>query len=157
MGTAMVDHPNRRVDEDIDNALQVILFSAFALEYRMKRVLVSMGKKPPRNLKPLIDGFWPRLKDTPRLDGRGKCRAPQDWHSIEPRIKDLADRRDKIAHADYAHALRFFSPQAPPVTALDYYDAVIDAICSINVGTGYDTRPPKELVDYFERLRIVPQ
>lgn len=42
---AIADDPNNRVEDSLSLALQTIIFSSFALEYRLKRVLASMGVK----------------------------------------------------------------------------------------------------------------
>lgn len=44
----IVDDPINRVDSSIGKSLQAILFSSFALEYRLKRVLICMNVSFPK-------------------------------------------------------------------------------------------------------------
>ena len=156
---ALVDDPNRRVEASTGKALQAIIFSAFALEYRLKRVLVCMGASFPEKetLKPLLVKFWERLKLIDRWDKSGKCTSPSGWKVIEPVLLRLVELRNDLAHANYKETLQFLSGAAnPEQAALQLYNAVIDAIKLVNQGTGIDTTPPEELDRYFEHLKVKP-
>ena len=98
---AIVDNPDNRVEESISSTLQAIVFSAFALEYRLKRVLISMGVSfpPKETLMPLLQKFWNRLSRIDRLDGKGKCTPPNDWNDCMRVLESLVKIRNNIAHA----------------------------------------------------------
>ncbi len=153
----IVDEADNRVDATISKALQAILFTSFALEYRLKRVLISLNVPLPQKetLGLLLDKFWGRLASVPRLDGQGSCLPPSDWSTIEPQLKRLVKLRNDIAHANYTDTLQFLSPTSSPTEeARDLYNAAVQAIRLVNEGTGYDTRSRKELDDYFEPLKV---
>ena len=154
---AIADDPNNRVEDSLSLALQTIIFSSFALEYRLKRVLISMGVKPKskETLTPLLNKFWKRLYDIDRLDKRGKCSAPTEWNNCFKDLEELVNLRNEIAHANYSEILSSFSgPESPLKMAHRYYNSVVDAIRLINIGTGYEIRPDEEVEEYFRPLRI---
>ncbi|GAI15515.1 unnamed protein product [marine sediment metagenome] len=154
---AGVDDPINRVDDPFSFALQIIVFSAFALEYRLKRVLIYMhvefGSK--ETLYPLLCKFWTRLSDKDRLDKKGKCSPPSEWNNYFEDLKQLVKLRNNIAHANYSKTFSFFSGVENPLkTARKYYHSVVDAIRIINKGTGYETRPDEEAKKDFKPLRV---
>ncbi|GAI18664.1 unnamed protein product, partial [marine sediment metagenome] len=65
---AIADDPINRVEDSLSLTLQTIIFSSFALEYRLKRVLISMGGKlkSKETLTPLLNNFWQRLSNIDR-------------------------------------------------------------------------------------------
>jgi hypothetical protein len=153
---AIADDPSNRVGEPLVEALQTVLFSAFALEYRLKRVLIAMGQ-PPRQkdtLTPLFEGFWTTLSHVNRLDGKGRCAPPAEWASCEPTLKELISVRNQMAHANYKDVLEFLGRTDPLRRARRYYNTLVDAIMLINLGTGYETRPLYEVEDYFRPLKV---
>lgn len=154
---AIVDDSEKRIGDDIAAALRTIVFSCFALEYRLKRTLkalnVQFPQKEPFSL--FFGQFWNRLSKKERLDGNGKCGPPSEWSLIEPDLKSLIGRRNEIAHANYSETVQFISAGLDPVaTARKFYNAVIDAIRLVNQGTGYDVKGPEELKEYFRPLRV---
>lgn len=152
----IADDPASRVDVSIGEALQAILFCSFTLEYRMKRVLLSMGFNLPKKetLGPLYANFWPRLEKLDRLDKAGKCKKPVEWKGCADTLDTLVSVRNAIAHADYNEALRMLSATRDPADmARKYYNALINAIMLINISTGYDTRPFHEIEEYFKPLK----
>jgi hypothetical protein len=153
----IIDDPVNRVTPDISKALQSILFSSFALEYRLKRVLICMNVplKAKETLGPLLETFWVRLQHVARLDKNGNCSQPNEWKALEPRLKYLVDLRNDIAHANYNETLSFLSKSSDPLQqACDLYNCVIDAIRLINEGTGDDTRSREEMNQYFAPLKV---
>ena len=98
----IADNPIRRLPESTSQALQVVLFSAFALEYRVKSVLTycSASLKPEEHLKSILRTFWQRLLTTQRIDGAGLVVEPPEWAAVVSRLLELADVRNKIAHAN---------------------------------------------------------
>ena len=154
-GPAIVDDAANRISEPVSRALQAVLFSAFALEYRLKRVLLANNicVSPKETLKPCLDKFWSRLAAVPRRDGHGLCLPPDEWAAIKPRLDQLVTMRNKLAHADYTEIVRFLeSGQDSEQQAKSFYQAVVEAIKLINLGTGYETRPRDEVNEYFRAL-----
>jgi len=157
---AVVDDPINRVEDSLSFALQIIIFSAFALEYRLKRVLISMGVEfgSKETLNPLLKCFWPRLSNKNRLDKKGKCLPPTEWNDCFEDLLQLVELRNDIAHANYCEILSFFSGAETPLKkARKYYHSVVDAIRIINIGTGYEIRPDEEAKEDFKPLRVADE
>ena len=154
----IVDDPVNRVESSISRSLQAILLSSFALEYRLKRVLICMNVRfrKKETLGPFLEKFWSRLRTVVRLDGRGNCSPPASWERLEPHLKRLVDLRNDIAHANYTETLNFLSANVDPQQqARDFYNYVVDAIRLVNEGTGYETRSKEELDEYFGPLKVI--
>jgi hypothetical protein len=152
---AIVDDPHNRIDNSTGVALQALVFTAFALEYRLKRVLRAMGVSvpPKETLGPCLGNFWRRLAGVTRLDGTGPCRPPADWAKVEPLLRELRDRRNSLAHANYSETLSFLAASSDPAKeAIRLYNGVVEAIKLINLGTGYETRPTDKVDEYFRSL-----
>jgi hypothetical protein len=155
---AMVDDPASRISDETAAALRAVVFSCFALEYRLKRVLktfnIPFGEREPFG-KTFLPRFWKRLSQSQRWDGAGNCAPPPEWVDVEPHLRRLINIRNDIAHANYEETLQFISAGAKPVDkARELYNAVVDAIRLVNQGTGYDARAPKELQEYFRPLKV---
>jgi len=153
----IADNPIRRLPESTSQALQVVLFSAFALEYRVKSVLTycSASLKPEEHLKSILRTFWQRLLTTQRIDGAGLVVEPPEWAAVVSRLLELADVRNKIAHANRAEILAFINEGSDPLSrARGLFEAAIDGIRIINEGTGYDSEPHDELVARFDLLKV---
>jgi hypothetical protein len=60
-----------------------------------------------------------------------------------------------MAHANYEDVLSFMGSEEPLARVREYYNAVIDALMQINIGTGYDTTPVRQLSKYFSPLKVV--
>ena len=109
----IIEHVDNRVAEPLAEALQTVLFSSFALEYRLKRAFLVLGVplKPNETLNPLFDRFWHALKNVDRLDGKGKCAPPLEWQVCQPKLKQLISLRNQMAHANYGEVLIFLGGQ----------------------------------------------
>jgi hypothetical protein len=155
---AMVDDPSKRISETESRALQAVLFSAFALEFRLKRVLTFLNAslKPDEGLKNLLKEFWSKLAGRARVDGKGEITIPAEWDSISAVLSELADVRNDIAHANHRETLAFIrgAGSDPTTRARTFFNAVVDAIRIVNQGTGYDDRPDPELRAYFEPVKV---
>jgi hypothetical protein len=154
---AIVDNPANRVDASLSDALQAIVFSAFALEYRLKRALQSMGVpcKSNEKLQTLLGSFWKRLSTVDRLDGKGKCAPPIAWNGCKRKLDSLVTLRNDIAHANYGNTLAYFTDKLdPPAVAREHYHAVVNALMLINIGTGYETSPAALVEEYFRPLQV---
>lgn len=154
---AGVDDSNNRVEDPLSFALQIIVFSAFALEYRLKRVLIYMhvefGLK--ETLCPLLCKFWTRLSDKDRLDKKGKCSPPSEWNNYFEDLKQLVKLRNNIVHVNYSETFSFFSGVENPLEmARKYYRSVVHAIRIINIGTGYETCSNEEAKKAFKPLLV---
>ena len=154
---AIADDPANRIDETLSEAIRTIVFASFMLEYRLRRVLAELDVtiQPKTTLGPLLNSFWSRLKETRRIEGEGCCCPPEEWKKCFPVLQRLVRLRNAIAHANYNETLQIFHATDDSVAfALQHYNAVIDAIRLINVGTGNDTRPHDVLVNYFQPLKV---
>ena len=158
---AFIDYRSNRVSESSAEALQTILFSCSALEYRMKRVLSEMCPAFKRNeleslgLESLVKrDFWRRLDNINRCDGNGKCAKPEEWGKHVEKLKEMIRRRHDITHASYKKVLRFLDGEDSLADARSYYNAVVDALRLINIGTGYDKRPHNVIEEYFRPLKL---
>ncbi len=154
---AVVDDKKNRVGDSLSFALQIIIFSAFALEYRLKRVLIERGvkSKSKKTLKPLLDIFWKELKKKDRWDEEGKCFQPPEWNSCNKDLRKLVELRDKIVHANYLEIRSFFSGTENSLeTALRYYRSFIKAIGLISIGTGYGIRSNEEVENELKSLLV---
>ncbi|MGZ3579287.1 MAG: hypothetical protein ACXU98_09735 [Syntrophales bacterium] len=154
---ALVDEPANRIPDDISASLKTIVFSCFALEYRLRQVLKALNVEYPNKepFGPFFNKFWSRLSSTIRLDGEGYCKQPNDWGAIESELKSLIKMRNDIAHANYRETIQFFSAFKNPMgRARELYNAVVDAIRIVNQGTGYDTRGENEIAAYFRPLKV---
>ena len=154
---AVVDNPVNRVKDSFSFALRIIIFSAFALEYRVRRVLIYMDAKHEyeENFTRLLKDFWDLLSNIDRLDKKGKCSPPTEWNNCLEDLRQLVKLRNNIAHANYREILSFFSGAENPLKmARRYYNSVVDALRLINIGTGYETRPDEEANKNFELLRV---
>jgi hypothetical protein len=154
----ITDDPNRRVDGETAAALQSIIFAAFTLEYRLKRVLrvLQVSYPPKETLGPFLKQFWPRLGSATRFDGGGTCAAPQEWAALERDLNRLVAVRNDLAHANYHDALQFLSESnpSPAAEAARLFNSVVEAIKLINIATGYDTRGRAEIDTYFRPLKV---
>jgi hypothetical protein len=155
---ALVDDPNRRLPEGQSISLRTMLFSCFALEYRLKRILKALKvpfDEESETFGPFCKKFWRRLESAERLDKKGKCTKPPEWAEVEEKLRDLIDIRNKIAHANYEKTLQYFSgKKISKERARELFNAVVDAIRILNQCTGYDVRPTDEVKEYFRQLKI---
>lgn len=108
---AGVDDLNNRVEDSFSFSLQIIVFSAFALEYRLKRVLIFMHVEFDlmEHFTPLLKDFWHRLSNIPRLDKKGNCSEPTEWNNYLEDLLQLVKLRNDIVHANYRETLSFLS------------------------------------------------
>ena len=67
---------------------------------------------------------------------------------------ELVNFRNKIAHANYEGVLRLLAGIDPEERALEFYNAVVDAIKLINIGTGHDEGTEEERELYYSPLYL---
>jgi hypothetical protein len=149
----------RRVRATDARALQAILFTVFALEYRLKRIYEVLGLKPRKRdtLGTLINNFRHRVESARRLDRSGLVRLPPEWSRVHQRLSKLNDLRNAIAHGNYAKVIAEVSsrPRAMPRLARTSYNVLVDVIRITNNAIGYDLRTKREIVKYYRRLKVL--
>jgi hypothetical protein len=147
-----------RIRNSTARNLQVILFAAFALEYRLKRIYEVLGLQVRRNdtLGALIRNFQKRMATARRPDGKGYVRLSSEWVSLEKRLLRLCQWRNAIAHANYKQVLTLLPSDSRKsrTQARDCYNAVVDTIRVTNRAIGYDSDSRREDRKYYARLRI---
>ena len=147
-----------RVKRSTARNLQAILFAAFALEYRLKRIYEILGLHVRRNdtLGALLRNFPHRIATARRIDGKGYVRLSKEWTSIQKRLEKLCQWRNAIAHANYKQVLILLPSDTRKSRnqARDCYNAVIDTIRVTNRAIGYDADSWKADRKYYARLRI---
>jgi hypothetical protein len=147
-----------RIKRSTERNLQAILFAAFAIEYRLKRIYEFLGLQVRRNdtLGALVTNFRQRMATAKRPDGKGHVKLPTEWTSIEKRLKDLCKWRNAIAHANYKEVLTLLPSDTRKSLrqARKYYNTVIDTIRVTNRAIGYEAAPKREDRKFYARLKI---
>ena len=153
------DKENERLPERQSDSLQLIVFSAFLIEYRMKRALAFMHQRVRErdNLRSLLGFFWKRLESVKRCKGDGYCAPPQGWDQCAKQIEKLSRLRNLIVHADCRNLLVELNEDRAEATARRHYNNVVDAMKLINKGTGYSTGEPSDADEYWDRLKCQEQ
>jgi hypothetical protein len=138
--------------------LQAILFVAFVLEYRIKRIydVLGLGYRKRDTLGALLQNFCRRLETAMRLDDKGPIRLPAEWTTIENKLQRVKDLRNDIAHANYRSVTKILPKDArrSRVIARDSFNALIDAIRITNQAVGYEHRSAKQAKHDFSKLKI---
>jgi hypothetical protein len=148
----------RRLSKARSGHLQAILFAAFALEYRVKRLydVLKLRYREKDTLGALLGNFRRRLETSDRLDGQGPVRLPAEWARIERGLKELSWLRNQIAHANYKKVLSLLSTNARQSRAMARrcFNTLVDAIRVTNRAIGYETLAPREARRYYSRLKL---
>jgi len=153
----IIEDPKKRLKPDVDAARRIVVFSCFALEYRLKSVFEVLGVKYRKKdtLGPLLDIFWKKLRMVERRDKKGNCTPPPNWKSIEPKLRELIKLRNNVAHSKREDIIMFLSKYSDPLPyAKSLYNILVDSIEAINVGTGYDNRTESQRRGHYVRLKI---
>lgn len=147
-----------RIKDSTARNLQIILFSAFALEYRLRNTYGALGLQVRKkdSLNALIQNFSHRIRTATRVDGQGLVKLSSEWASIEKRLLRLSKWRNKIAHADSLEVLALISSDARKSRreARSCFNAVIDTIRVTNRAIGYDLDSPRADRNYYASLRL---
>lgn len=137
---------------------QVILFSAFALEYRFRRLYEILGIKAQKKdgLHALIQNFSNRVSTATHIDGKGPVRLSSEWTSIQKKLLQMNEWRNKIAHANYAKVLTLLSSDMRNSRreARACFNVLRDAIRVTNRAIGFDLDSARAGREYYARLRI---
>jgi hypothetical protein len=145
-----------RHDDEYSNSLQIILFTAFALEYRLRRVLSCFRVTLRKNttLSQLLKIFWRRLEGLDRLDNTGKCVEPVEWNGVKSKLEKLLSYRNAIVHANYDYMLENMKQGVLLAEAKELHNIFIDAMRIINIATGYSRGTEQEVREYFDQLKV---
>jgi hypothetical protein len=144
-------------DKKAREAVQTIVFAAFILEARLKRVLNEMGR-PPRKLDGLnnvLTNFWRALSTVKKIGREDACAPPPEWSQIEAQLNELRQLRNLMAHGNLSEVARRLRSQDAQKKARELYNAVMKAILLVNLGTGYETKSPKDAWQYFAPLLML--
>jgi hypothetical protein len=147
---------DRRLTQETAAALQTIVFSAFMLEYRLKRIAdVRCFRFRKRDtLSKLIDNFQRHIELTNRIDNDEPVRLPDEWKRVKTQLDRLSKFRNDIAHANYAKVMdRLSDGESLPKLAAELFDAVIDAIRITNRAIGYDPSSDAASDRYYDALK----
>ena len=148
----------RRISRHKAAHLQAIVFAAFALEYRVKRIykVLGLAHREKDTLGSLLSHFRHRVETAERLDGHGRVQLPAQWKSIEARLRELNRFRNSIAHANYQQVLDFLPNDArrSRAVARRCFNALVDAIHVTNKAIGYETLSESDATRYYRKLKI---
>jgi hypothetical protein len=145
--------------EEARVAIQALLFSAFLLEARLKRVLQQMGRPPSARdgLDAVIKTFWSKLAHVPKISGVGMCSQPPEWALIEADLQQLRQLRNSMAHGNLERVRADLPSDRAPEVALRMYNSVVQAIALVNIGTGYESETPSAVLSRFSMLHVDPR
>jgi len=127
-----ITKPRRRVQRSADRFLQSVIFTAFAVEYRLKSVYEVLGisHRNRDTLGVLVRNFQHRVEMAQRLDGTGRVRLPAEWKRIQKKLLKLNEARNQIAHANYQQILGTIPSNGRTArrVAAGYFNAFVDLI-----------------------------
>lgn len=130
---------DQRLGQKQQEALQAILFTSFALEFRIKRLFEELGVRFRKRdtLGSLLEVFKTRFEAATRLDDNGPIHLPAGWPRLEKRLKKLAWLRNQIAHANY-HEVRAVLSNRPRRAAAAHFNALAEFIRVTNLASNYE-------------------
>ncbi len=156
-GDLIIASANARVSARNQSSLEAVLFSAFALEYRLRSVYSALGLSVRRR-----DGLWDllsnlelRARSVPGFHGRA-IRFPAEWKRVLPRLQRLLELRNLIAHGHTTKVRALISSRWPSMRreARRCYNAFIDGVRIINIAIGYESLRGAELRAYYSALKV---
>jgi hypothetical protein len=135
-----------------------VVFVAFAVEYRLKRIYQELGLSYRKRdtLGTLLQNFKRRVETAKRTDGKGQVQLPPEWTSLEDRLRHLVELRNAVAHPDYQR-LNNLWPQTTRrslATARKCFNTLVDMIRVTNAAIGYDATTRREARRSYRRLKI---
>lgn len=153
-----ISKARQRIPASTATSLQIILFVAFALEYRLKRIyeVLDLGSRKRDGLGTLIQNFRRRLEVTPRLDDAGLIRLPPEWTRVQKRLEELNRLRNALVHGKYDEVLKSIAvePRKMRQVARASYNALVDVIRITNQAIGYDTGKQRKTRAYYKQLKV---
>jgi hypothetical protein len=154
----MISKASTRLRRSTSQHLQALVFAAFVLEYRIKRIyeVLGLAVRKRDTLGLLLENFKHRIETATRLDNRGLVRLPREWTSIEKKLRQLSDLRNQIAHANYKKVLTILPSDSRRSRALarSCFNAVVDAIRVTNQAIAYDGRSAGEARRAYAKLKV---
>jgi len=154
----LIARVSNRIRRSTSTHLQAIVFAAFALEYRIRRIyeVLGLAHRKRDTLGKLLSNFRRRVETADRLDGKGRVRLPAEWPSIEARLRRVNTLRNDIAHANYQDVLKLLPADARKSRAVarDCFNALVKAIQVTNRAVGYEHRSVREVNRDYRRLKI---
>jgi hypothetical protein len=156
--TLQIAKPENRLTVEQDRALQSIVFTAFVLEYRLKRTFEYVGIAFRRRdgLGTLVAVCRERIEQARTRDGRAIV-LPREWLAVEERLKRLVELRNAVAHADYAKVRSLTrGSKSLGKEARQSYNAVVDAIRILKQAVKDDTRRGRAARQHYDRLKVKP-
>lgn len=157
-GSLDIDDPHNRLTATKANALRAVVFAAFALEYRIKRLYEELGvtydQKEP--LGALLSDFKNRVEATIRMDDGKPIVLAGEWTRLYARLVRLKNLRNTVAHAKFAELQSELgsTPSAMTRTAMQSYNAVVDFIRVSGQAIGYEPTTGLASRQYFMKLRL---
>ena len=154
--TLMISDPDDRISPEKERLLHSLVFSTFALEYRLHSVYETLGLAVRKG-----DGLWKLLENLERRTNGTRRNGtlivfPDEWKEVRVRLQRLLELRNKIAHGQRGPVTALLGETEPSLAkqAVDGYNAVIDAIRIINVAIAYDTKTGDALSSYYAQLQV---
>jgi hypothetical protein len=152
-----IGNASARLALERQRSLQAIVFSTFALKYRLRSVYAALGIQARRR-----DGLWElssnlqsRTRSSRGLDGK-PIRFAAEWRQVLPRIQKLLELRNKIAHGNSRSVATLLVARSPSIKlqARRGYNTFIDAVRVINLAIGYEDRRGADLRDYYKAMKV---
>lgn len=156
--TFIVADPDARLSAADASALRAILFTAFALEYRLRSVYeaLSLSVRQRDGLGTLLGNLQRRTEGRVGLNRR-RIAFSAEWAAVKLRLDNLVSLRNRVAHGKRGPVAELLRDAEPSLSAqaVDGYNALIDAIRVINLAIGYESRRGKALDNYYSPLQFV--
>jgi hypothetical protein len=151
-----ISEPIERLPQGDSDALQAILFTAFALEFRLRSVYEALGihVRSGDGLSALLNNLHKRIDGQQGFTG-GIIALPAEWVEVRGRLQALLQLRNRIAHGNRRPVSELLDDRASlRARAADGYNAFIDAVRIINKAIGYEWREGQELLTYYAALSV---
>jgi hypothetical protein len=130
------------------------VFTAFALEYRIRRIFKVLGlsHRERDTLGSLVTSFKTRVERATRLDNKKPIRLPSSWARLQLRLKRLVAARNRIVHGNEAEVQQVLTTR-PRRVAARHFNTLVRFIETTNRAIGYDDPKRPERARY-QQLRV---
>jgi hypothetical protein len=148
---------SNRLGQPTSEALQAVILTAVALEYRLRRTLESLNLSVRKRdgLGVLLDTFKGRLESAYCFDNGHPIRLPPEWRQVHRRLKHLVEARNRIVHGKHLDLLRELSnTRKARRRAASYFNALVDAMRIINEAIGRPAPSPPGARQYYKPLKL---
>jgi len=143
--SAECEDPNSRLSPEQDDALALILFSAFLLETRLRRYINTLyPKRFRKNWRPrshTLGSMLPMAPFARGAHGKAPLDYPEHWNHKELLL--LLKWRNWIAHGNMdtlEEEMRKQDKELPEI-ALEFFNTAMGAIAAIHKADGQDGEP----------------